>query len=225
MYPTQVGHHHAMFFLHLLTRASATWSTEDLSRFVSSVVKPGYLCGRRVCVCICVKQHLVESTDTRAKKARRHTGYAQRGEAHDGHLEVFDADEALALEHVQLHAVVGVVQLDVTGEHGAEGLEHQHAQDGQRVRRLRVARQPGVRVAWGGRRWKSGGARADHIRSTDIHTPRQERTYPSLKTKAATALLAPARMSASSSMMVPLMNVTRLSISGASSTSTSCDVC
>lgn len=44
--------------------------------------------------------------------------------------------------------------------------------------------------------------------------------YPSLKTKAATALLAPARMSASSSMMVPLTKVTRLSMSGASSTST-----
>lgn len=40
--------------------------------------------------------------------------------------------------------------------------------------------------------------------------------------KAATALCAPARFRASSSMMVPLMNVTRCSISGASNTSTSC---
>lgn len=32
-----------LLVLFFLTRSSATWSTEDLRRFVSRVVKPGYL--------------------------------------------------------------------------------------------------------------------------------------------------------------------------------------
>ena len=115
-----------------------------------------------------------------------------------------------------------MMQLDVTRQHWAKSLEDKYSQNCNSICCVSIRRKPVVSSHRSHMQAKSRNSSPNmslHVKSKYVLRP-----YPSLKTKHATAQLAPARTRSSSSMIVPLMKVTRLSIKGSSNTSITCRV-